>query len=72
MSFERENTQGWSKFHKFISYHKFIKTIKKQRLCVTSLIKNVIEAEILTECAKGVKIFLPKILLYHNDFLFYL
>lgn len=38
------------------------------RLRVTSLTKNVIEAEILTGCAKGEKIFLPKIPLYPNDF----
>ncbi|XP_022181441.1 uncharacterized protein LOC111042822 [Myzus persicae] len=38
------------------------------RLRVTSLTKNVIEAEILTGCAKGEKIFLPKILLYPNNF----
>ncbi|XP_060876608.1 ATP-dependent DNA helicase PIF6-like [Metopolophium dirhodum] len=38
------------------------------RLRVTSLTKNVIEADILTGCAKGEKIFLPKIPLYPNDF----
>jgi hypothetical protein len=38
------------------------------RLRITSLTKNVIEAEILTGCAKGEQIFLPKILLYPNDF----
>jgi ATP-dependent DNA helicase PIF1 len=31
------------------------------RLRVTSLTKNIIEVEILTGCAKGEKIFLPKI-----------
>jgi ATP-dependent DNA helicase PIF1 len=38
------------------------------RLLVTSLTKNIIEAEILIGCAKGEKIFLPKIPLYPNDF----
>ncbi|XP_022178880.1 ATP-dependent DNA helicase RRM3-like [Myzus persicae] len=35
---------------------------------VTSLTKNAIEAEILTGCAEGEKIFLSKIPLYPNDF----
>lgn len=30
--------------------------------------QNLIEAKILTGCAMGKKIFLPKILLYLNDF----
>jgi len=34
---------------------------------VTSLTKHVIEAVILTGCAKGEKIFLPKIPLYPKD-----
>ena len=38
------------------------------RLSNTSLTKNVIEADILTGCAKSEKIFLPKILLYPHDF----
>jgi hypothetical protein len=37
---------------------------------VTLLLQKMylIEADILTGCAKGEKIFLPKILLYPNDF----
>jgi ATP-dependent DNA helicase PIF1 len=38
------------------------------RLCVISLTKIIIETDILTGCAKGEKIFLPKIPLYPNDF----
>jgi ATP-dependent DNA helicase PIF1 len=38
------------------------------RLRGTSLTKNIIEAEILTGCAKSEKVFLPKIPLYTNDF----
>ncbi|XP_022160025.1 uncharacterized protein LOC111026279 [Myzus persicae] len=51
-----------------------LRNLNSPRLCngtklrVTSLTKNVIEAKILTRCAKGEKIFLPKIPLYPNDF----
>jgi hypothetical protein len=50
-----------------------LKNLISSRLCngtrihVPSLTKNVIKAEILTECAKGEKI-LPKKPLYPNDF----
>jgi ATP-dependent DNA helicase PIF1 len=42
------------------------------RLLVTSLTKNIIEAEISTGCAKGEKIFLPKISYHYTPTIFQL